>query len=93
MAILSEEHERILKEKNGPIATLRVHTHHGSRLERGRGRFGVAAPDLARPGAERRAQQPGEPLLAGAPEVLDVVVRPARQIGGDPSPLVAELRL
>ena len=90
VATLSAECERILK--NGSIATLRVRTHHGG-LERGCGRFGVAAPGLAGPGAERRAQQPGEPLLAGAPEVLDVVVRPARQVGGDPRPLVPELRL
>ena len=76
----------------------RLYHGGGSRLQR-RGnrrlRLGAPAPvpAPAGPAAERRSQQPGEPLLAGAPEVLDVVVRPARQVGGDPRPLVPELRL
>jgi hypothetical protein len=64
----------------------------GSRLQR-RGRRRLAAAVLAGPRGERCPQEPGEPLLAGAPEVLHVVVRPPRQVGGDPRPLVPELRL
>lgn len=71
------------------LMTLQIFRHGG--IQRGRGRFGVAAP--AGSTAEGRAQEPGEPLLSSAPEVLDVVVRPARQVGGDPRPLIPELRL
>jgi hypothetical protein len=38
-------------------------------------------------------QEPGQPLLPAAPEVLDVVVRPAGEVRGDPGPSVSELRL
>jgi len=77
------------------VANLRGLYHGGgSRLQRGGNRrLRPGAPAPAGPAAERRSQQPGEPLLAGAPEVLDVVVRPARQVGGDHRPLVPELRL
>jgi len=52
-----------------------------------------AAPAAGPPAGRRRAQEPGQPLLPRAPEVLDVVVRAAGQVRGDPGPLVAELSL
>jgi hypothetical protein len=63
------------------------------RLRRGSRLLGAEV--LARPATAwaRRAPELGEPLLASAPEILDVVVCPARQVGGDPRPLVPELRL
>jgi len=62
---------------------------------RGRGAAAAlpAAAAAGPPTGRRRAQEPGQPLLPRAPEVLDVVVRAAGQVRGDPGPLVAELSL
>ena len=45
------------------------------------------------PAGHGRPQEPGQPLLPRAPEVLDVVVRPAGQVRRDPGPFVPDLRL
>lgn len=45
------------------------------------------------PAGHRRPEEPRQPLLPRAPEVLDIVVRPAGQVRRDPGPSVPELRL